>query len=290
MPATLVRTPTSAPSWTIGSPGCGSLLHGEHAQPARRGGAARVHPLDELLAGVAALREVDGPIADPGLGRDRLAGDDLRTHRRPPGGDASPLELVERALPHALGRHRVRPDEVVDAVDATHGDHPPRHGLDVRLDPDAEPVEAGDERLAVAAVDVEDERVVIRAPDPGEHLDPPGRLEQERPPAVADGHAQEVLGHLPVEVGQGVGPADPHDVSGLGDPERIRHGVQHARKTGRPDGPSVERRKAWHTRSMADVDQLAQLTVAMVTNLARRGRWSPAASPWSRCSSAGSPT
>ena len=36
-------------------------------------------------------------------------------------------------------------------------------------------------------------------------------------------------------------------------------------------GSSVDRRRPWHTRSMADVDHLARQTVAMVTNLARRG-------------------
>ena len=61
-------------------------------------GPAGVHPLDELLAGIAALREVDGDGDDGDLGRDPLAGDDLGAHRRPAGLDPGALVVVERVV------------------------------------------------------------------------------------------------------------------------------------------------------------------------------------------------
>src|SRR5262245_26757609 len=80
--------------------GCGAFGHRQGHESSRRSGATAVHPLDELLPRVAALREADGAVEDP-----RLAGDglvvDLDAHRRPRHRDPPPLEVGRRPFAHA---------------------------------------------------------------------------------------------------------------------------------------------------------------------------------------------
>ena len=73
----------------------GALANGDDPQLPGCLGPAGVHPLDELLAGIATLREVDGHGDDGDLRRDALAGNDLGAHRRPAGADPSTLVVVD---------------------------------------------------------------------------------------------------------------------------------------------------------------------------------------------------
>ena len=73
----------------------------EHPQRCRRLGATAVHPLDEFLAGIAALREAHGDGFDPGRRRDGLARHDLGPHPRPTGGDPRRPRSPRRGSPLA---------------------------------------------------------------------------------------------------------------------------------------------------------------------------------------------
>jgi hypothetical protein len=162
----------------------------DDAQRHRRVGAAAVHALDEFLARITPLREVDRHGHHAGHRRDRLAGHDLRPHPRPTGGDTGGFVFVRRGR-RGRGHHR-----------------------DLRLDPDLEPVQPGRERLAESGIGVEVEAVVAGPGHPGERLDLARRFEHERPRGRTDVEPTHILRDLRMQVGEGVRSLDDHMVAG----------------------------------------------------------------------------
>ncbi len=153
-------------------------------------GRTRIHPLDQLLARIAALPEAHGNTDQAGGRRNRGPGLDLVAHPWPPGRD--PCELVlDRRGRHARALER-----------------------GVGVDADLEAIQSLHQRLAEAGVSVEDELVVRGVPDPGERVDLAARIEDERPPGGGDREVAEVLRDLGLEVRLGVGSAHRHAIAG----------------------------------------------------------------------------
>ena len=155
--------------------------------------AATVDPGDELLADEAALGEAhrcpDHPAA--GLGRDgRLI--ELGAHRRPPGLDPDRLVGVRPHSPHPVGNGDGRSQQIggreTGPVEQRHQfgtrtghrrmverghlrsaqrDALPVEGLDLGVDPEAEPVQPCRHRLAEPALDVDHQLVGGAGARPG---------------------------------------------------------------------------------------------------------------------------
>ncbi len=170
--------------------GCDTGAHVDDPQRRRRVRTATVHAFDELLARVAPLRETDRHRHHTGDGGNRLAGNDLESHARPP--DSDPGDLV------AIGGRRGR-----GGLDADLGVHS-----------DLEPVQPGCERLAVPGVEVEVEPVVANAGHARQRLDLARGLENEGPCCGAGRKVTEVLGDLGVKVGERVRTIHDHVVTG----------------------------------------------------------------------------
>jgi hypothetical protein len=185
----------------------------DDTQGPRRTGDAAVHPLDELLTGIAALGEADGNRLDACRRRNRLPRLDLGTHPWPPGGDAS-----------GLVRHGRRLDRC--RLDAQLG-----------IDADLEARQPGCQPIAEAGIGVEHEAIVGETGDAGEHLDLSAGLEDQCPAALADREITDVLGQLALQVRRRIGTLDGHPIARLRVDERCveLHVVGHV--------PSL----AWHT-------------------------------------------
>jgi hypothetical protein len=214
----------------------------------------------ELLASEAALGEADGGVEDvlPHLGGDGGVGQ-LGPHGRDAAANAQRLVGVEGGHGNPDGRLDVGPDQV-EALDArplgghaeirgggaaggglgagaAQGDDPPVDGVDVGLGPEQEPSQAGDERLAVPAVDVEDDLVVGRPDEARPRVDLARWLQHERPPHLAGGEVGDVVAELALQVRDGIGAGHAHDVTLDG------HGVERCAQVGN-HAPSLALRGA----------------------------------------------
>ncbi len=188
-----VSVPITTPPWRTSAPRHVVGPAGQDREAPGGGRSATIHSLDQFLARVATLGEADRHFCQPGLGGNGLAGHDLDTHLRPAGGDTSVI---------------IGGDRAGNSVDRRH----------CGLHTDLEPVEAVDQCLAEAEIGVEPKRRVTDHGDPGEHLDPAGRLQQEGPPHVADSHPTKVLRGLRLQERRSIGTIDFHDIALIAEP------------------------------------------------------------------------
>lgn len=148
-----------------------------------------VHTLDELLARVATLGEVDGQRHDAGHRWDRLARHDLVSHPRPSEADADSL-VIGRWVRCSGGEHR-----------------------QLGIDTDLETLQALRQQVAESSVGVEIEAVIGDTRDSGERGDLAVGLEYERPARGTDCEVTHVLSHLRLQVCERVSTFDDHMVA-----------------------------------------------------------------------------
>ena len=258
--------------------------------------AAAVDAGHQLLTGEAALREADGGVDDPlpDLGRDRGVGQ-LGAHGRDAAADAQRLVGVEGCHRDTGGELDLGPDQV-EALDArplgghaevgrggvpgsdlgagaAQRDDPPVDGVDVGLGAEQETPQAGDERVAVPTVDVEDDLVVGRPDEARPGVDLARRLQHERPPHLAGGEIGDVVAQLTLQVGDGIGATHPHDVTLDGD------GVERRAQVGDHSGARHVRCFGGHGPSLAAAASIPPATPCTPARSSGRMRECPCCSP-----------
>ena len=153
----------------------------DDAQRAGRIGATRVHPLHQLLAGIAPLLQVHREHHDTRRRRNRRSGLDLRSHAGPAGTDPGTFVFGGRRLGGGLFE--------------------PRLGIDANL----EPVDPKQQCGAESGIGVEHELVIGCPAETSQRVDLAGRIEHQRPARSPHSEIPNLLCDLRLEVGLGVG-------------------------------------------------------------------------------------
>ena len=156
----------------------------EHPQRRRRLGAAAVHPFDQFLAGIAALREVHRHARDAGDRRMVSPGTISCAHRRPSGGDpVRPRCDGRRSSPASIESSSISASTRILNRSSRASSPAPK------------PASMSNTNSSSAG-----------AVDARQHVDLAGRLEHERPGELADRQGADVLGDLRLEIRERVGP------------------------------------------------------------------------------------